>query len=180
MQVYKTYFDRLLNYFLKKQLSQPALKKAHLTKAVNTISLSTVKPVVERLVGAFDFCRKAVHPDYAPTGITRSRQSEYFVSLGLSCSYLTLPTASEVGSHLKYQLLYLFLRHLFLKKNSKEFGRARKLLSTLKLMVLSQQSAHGYASSRNSGSSQNLVLYQTLNDYFFSPAFYFNVNKGSR
>ena len=175
-----TYFGRILNYFLKKRLSQLTKKKTHLDKATNSIRLNIVKPLIEHSGSTFELFKKTLFAYYTPSERVRNFYSDGFLTLGVSCGYLTLLTASETNPSLKYHLLYLFFKQLFLTKNFKKFTKFRKLLAALKLMSLSQQNTARYSSSRNAGSSQNLVLYQTLNDYFFSPSFYFNVNKGSR
>lgn len=80
----------------------------------------------------------------------------------------------------RQQLLYIFLREQYLLKKSNLLLKFKKLLPAFKLMVISQSTGFYQKLNSGQGSSQNLVLYQTLNDYFFSPSFYFNINKGSR
>ena len=80
----------------------------------------------------------------------------------------------------RQQLLYIFLREQYLLKKPNLLSKFKKLLPAFKLMVVSQSTSFCQKMQTGHGSSQNLVLYQTLNDYFFSPSFYFNINKGSR
>ena len=80
----------------------------------------------------------------------------------------------------RQQLLYIFLREQYLLKKPNLLLKFKKLLPAFKLMVINQSTSFCQKLQTGQGSSQNLVLYQTLNDYFFSPSFYFNINKGSR
>ena len=80
----------------------------------------------------------------------------------------------------RYQLLYIFLRGCVLRKKHSHLLKLKRLLPAFKIMVLNQSVTPQQKTRAGQGVSQSLVLYQTLNDYFFSPSFYFNINKGSR
>ena len=80
----------------------------------------------------------------------------------------------------RYQLLYIFLRGYILRKKQSHLLKLKRLLPAFKIMVLNQSVMPQQKTRAGQGVSQSLALYQTLNDYFFSPAFYFNINKGSR
>ena len=66
--------------------------------------------------------------------------------------------------------------YLRLKKNSRFVG----LFTLLKLQSLAPVSSKGGFFVPGKRSSKDLQLLQTLNDYFFAPSFFSNINKNSR
>jgi len=66
--------------------------------------------------------------------------------------------------------------YLRLKKNTGFVG----LITLLKLQSLTSTNGRVASFSPNSQSSKDLQLFQTLNDYFFAPSFFSNINKNSR
>ena len=66
--------------------------------------------------------------------------------------------------------------YLRLKKNTRFVG----LITLLKLQSLTGANTKGSLFVSNKQSSKDLQLLQTLNDYFFAPSFFSNINKNSR
>jgi len=96
------------------------------------------------------------------------------------CQFFSSKPTSELGGQLGLVLAYSLLKLSPHKRGSASTSHFKKSAVMLKLATLggasSMQNNERLPVSRGS----DLKLYQSLNDYFFSPAFYFNINKNSR
>lgn len=163
-----------MNYFLKKNLRN--YQQASTFLKHSNLILNPVQPVKKKTTLYFkaglSTLLKALQKTTTQATPLNGFNSSYKNLLKSTCLLYGQGTP-------RYERLYLFLKQISkLKKQQKSFTYKR-LVGLLKIMTLNNNVTL-LTKRTNQNSSQNLQLYQTLNDYFFSPSFYFNINKGSR
>lgn len=163
-----------MNYFLKKNLrkyQQVSTLLEHNNLILNPVRLSKKKTPLY-FKGGLTSLLKVIQKTTIKNTSLNSFNGSYKKLLKSTCLLYGQGTP-------KYERLYLFLKQIIkLKKHQKGFT-FKRLVSLLKIMTLNNNLPL-LKKTTNQSPSQNLQLYQTLNDYFFSPSFYFNINKGSR
>ena len=164
-----------MNYFLKKKLH--SFKKTKILEASNNYTIFSIKTP-----GLINYLLYKNHILNFLTPLKKLNNKRIYTLdfKNKQNTYLKNLCASSKLSLSRYELLYIFIRQISKVKKQKTFASYRKLIATLKVMTLTSITSFSKKNLSGYGVSQNLVLYQTLNDYFFSPSFYFNINKGSR
>ena len=164
-----------MNYFLKKKLH--SFKKTKISEAANNYTLFPMKTA--NLITSFLYKNNILNFLTPLKKLNNKRLYTLDFKTKQNTYLKNLCTGSRL-SLTRYELLYIFLRQISKIKKHKAFSSYSKLITTLKIMTLTSVTSFSKKSLSGYSVSQNLVLYQTLNDYFFSPSFYFNINKGSR
>lgn len=163
-----------LSYFLKKNLRK--YQQISPLLAYNKLAL---KPTSLGTKNIF-FLFKANM--FSLLGRLRKNTNKTNISNGFSGSYKNLlkTTCLLYGQGTpRYERLYLFLKQATVLKKQKSELLLKKAAGLLRVATLNS-TQFSFKGLPGQAVSQNLQLYQTLNDYFFSPSFYFNINKGSR
>ena len=162
-----------MNYFLKKKLYNFSDGASRFETSTSRFNFN----LQETSLGPLFFTKKNFSLDLKCYGYARRT-----ITMGQAEHDRCLKSLFSRGRQntSRYQLLYIFLRGCVLRKKHSHLLKLKRLLPAFKIMVLNQSVTPQQKTRAGQGVSQSLVLYQTLNDYFFSPSFYFNINKGSR
>lgn len=104
----------------------------------------------------------------------------YHRSYTINAPFFTLFPKTEVYSLTSLTLFYIFFKSHLNKKTLLLKPNVVNALSKLKLASLQINRSLSSALLTPKNSTTDLVAFQTLNDYFFAPSFYSNINKKSR
>lgn len=104
----------------------------------------------------------------------------YHRSYTINAPFFTLFPKTEVYSLTSLTLFYIFFKSHLNKKTLLLKLNVVNAFSKLKLASLQINRSLSSALLTPKNSTTDLVAFQTLNDYFFAPSFYSNINKKSR
>lgn len=169
-------------YFLKKAISNPEQKnvakettlKFNLLK--ETVSFKPIKPELETIFISFTKLNNYLESNL----FLQNKPKSNFDNFLLKTNFFYPIYKTELNGISSIITFYVFFKLNQKKKYLLSQSRVSSLITTLKFYTTFKESALNFSTVLNQNTSTNLRLFQTLNDYFFAPSFYTNINKNSR